>query len=124
MNIEIDENGKKTWLNEAGEIHRVDGPAVEYASGSKHWYLNGERHREDGPAVEAAGGNKYWYIAGEHHREDGPAVIYADGSKYWYLYGEEQTITHEDSQWEILKAKLRKVNESCLTGLMVIKLGI
>lgn len=38
--------------NEKGERHREDGPAVEYADGSKYWYQNGELHREDGPAIE------------------------------------------------------------------------
>ena len=37
-------NGVKYWckywyLN--GKLHRVDGPAVEWSSGSKMWYLNG-----------------------------------------------------------------------------------
>lgn len=34
-----------------GELHRVDGPAVEYNDGDVSWYLHGQRHREDGPAV-------------------------------------------------------------------------
>ena len=38
--------------------HREDGPAVEYADGSKEWYLNGKLHREDGPACEYADGSK------------------------------------------------------------------
>ena len=24
-----------------GKLHREDGPAVEWANGRKHWYLNG-----------------------------------------------------------------------------------
>ena len=43
-------------------LHREDGPAIEYASGYKAWYINGERHREDGPAIEWASGNKGWYL--------------------------------------------------------------
>ena len=38
------------------------------------WYLNGELHRTDGPAVEYANGNKYWYLNGKFHRTDGPAL--------------------------------------------------
>ncbi len=72
-------------------FHRVDGPAIEWAIGSKHWYLNGKRHREDGPAVEYANGTKYWYLNDQLHREDGHAIEYADGSKYWYLNGKEVT---------------------------------
>jgi hypothetical protein len=36
----IDREGtKRWWLN--GKRHRVDGPAIEYADGSKYWYFNG-----------------------------------------------------------------------------------
>jgi hypothetical protein len=83
-------NGTKYWyLN--GKIHCEDGPAVEYANGYKAWYLNGQLHREDGPAVEYANGSKEWYLNGELHREDGPAVEYAYGSKYWFLNDKEVT---------------------------------
>jgi hypothetical protein len=34
---------------------------VEYA-GTKAWYTNGELHRVDGPAVEWSGGGKEWYL--------------------------------------------------------------
>ena len=30
-------------------------------NGNKAWYLNGELHREDGPAVEYADGYKAWW---------------------------------------------------------------
>ena len=53
------------WYNEEGEVHRTDGPAVEYAVGSKYWYINGKLHRTDGPAIEWANGNKQWWIDGE-----------------------------------------------------------
>ena len=66
-------------------LHREDGPAVEYASGSRDWYLNGKLHREDGPAVELADGSKAWWLNGKLHREDGPAIEYADGSREWWL---------------------------------------
>ena len=35
------ENDRREWyLN--GDLHREDGPAVEYASGEKQWWLNNE----------------------------------------------------------------------------------
>jgi hypothetical protein len=77
------------WKLSNGDLHREDGPAIEYANGDKAWYLNGKNHRENGPAVENAYGYKAWYIHGELHREDGPAVEYADGTKYWHLNGEK-----------------------------------
>jgi len=83
----VDEDGTKWWkLN--GELHRKDGPAVEYTDGYKAWWLHGMRHREDGPAIERADGTKAWYLHGVLHREDGPAVEYTDGYKAWYLHGE------------------------------------
>ena len=86
--VEVFDNGDKhRELN--GELHREDGPAIEWANGDKYWYLNGELHREDGPAIEHTNGHKYWYLNGELHREDGPAVEEVDGDKYWYLNGKE-----------------------------------
>ena len=88
--VNVYEDGTKEWyLN--GELHRIDGPAIECADGSKQWYLNGKLHRTDGPAIERASGTKEWFLNGERHREDGPAIEYADGTKFWYLNGEEMT---------------------------------
>ncbi|NVM34058.1 MAG: hypothetical protein HWN81_00585 [Candidatus Lokiarchaeota archaeon] len=69
------------------KLHRLDGPAVEYSSGSKRWYVNGKLHRLDGPAIEYADSCKCWYVKGKRHRLDGPAVEFADGSKSWYIEG-------------------------------------
>ena len=33
--------------------------------GSKFYYLDGKRHRTDGPALEYADGSKSWYYHGE-----------------------------------------------------------
>ena len=49
--LEIDEDGNRFWLNEKGFKHREDGPACEYANGTKIWYVNGLKHREDKPAL-------------------------------------------------------------------------
>jgi len=68
QNPVIDEYGTKHWYNDRGEFHREDGPAVEYASGNKEWWINGNLHREDGPAIEYAYGNKEWYINGNHYK--------------------------------------------------------
>jgi hypothetical protein len=84
--VEIDESGNRFWKNPKTEkLHREDGPAIEYADGTKYWFLNGQRHREDGPAVEYADGSKVWYLNGQWHREDGPAIERIDGIKFWYL---------------------------------------
>jgi hypothetical protein len=90
-------NGTKLWyLN--GELHRVDGPAVEWDDGSKEWWLNGKQHRVDGPAVEDADGSKEWWLNGQRHRVDGPAIEWSSGSKEWYLNGVHCT----ETEWEKL----------------------
>ena len=59
--MKIGPNGEKRWtLN--GNLHREDGPAIEYPNGEKRWFLNGKLHREDGPAIEFANGEKRWFL--------------------------------------------------------------
>jgi len=41
MNPEIDADGTRRWYKNE-ELHRVDGPAVESADGSKEWWINGK----------------------------------------------------------------------------------
>jgi hypothetical protein len=33
------------------KAHRIDGPAIEFATDCKEYYIDGIRHRMDGPAV-------------------------------------------------------------------------
>jgi hypothetical protein len=75
--------GDKTWRKD-GNLHRIDGPAVEWVSGSKFWYQNGKLHRDDGPAVEYVDGDKFWYQRGNLHRTDGPAAE-CDGKLEWWI---------------------------------------
>jgi hypothetical protein len=60
----IDQYGNIEWLLH-GKQHREDGPAVEWAEGTKEWWIQGKRHREDGPAVEWTGEDKEWFLHGE-----------------------------------------------------------
>ena len=46
------------------EMHRIDGPAVEFASGAKHWIQDGMFHRTDGPAIEFTEGTVEYWIEG------------------------------------------------------------
>ncbi len=43
--VDVDDDGNKYWLFN-NKLHREDGPAVEYADGTKQWYLNGEQFTE------------------------------------------------------------------------------
>lgn len=94
-----------TYYNKSGQLHREDGPAIEYTNGDKEWWINDKRHREDGPAVEYTNGSKEWYLNGRLHREDGPAIERADGDKLWYLNGKR----YSEEEW---KKEISKVKET------------
>lgn len=72
-----------------GQLHRAEGPAIEFVNGDKRWIQNGEVHRVEGPAVEYANGTKCWYQNGElYHVEDTepcgreqPVIKFANGTK-------------------------------------------
>ena len=84
----VDNYGDKRWYNKYDRLHRLDGPAVEYASGDKAWYISDKLHRLDGPAVERITGTRFWLVDGKRHRLDGPAIEWHDGIKKWYINGE------------------------------------
>ena len=67
-----------------------------YKWGSKGKVL----HREDGPAVEYANGTKFWYLNGKRHREDGPAIVYSDGVKSYHYNGKCFSLIKNDAQWK------------------------
>ena len=75
--------------------------------GTKRWRLpNGNLHREDGPAIEYANGDEIWLICGRKHRENAPAVEFIDGEKYWYLNGVEYTEKEYRCKMRSIKLKL------------------
>ena len=82
------DDGTKEWENEAGELHRDNGPALVRGDGTREYYQYHELHREDGPAIEHQDGTREYYQYGKLHREDGPAIERADGYKAYYQRGE------------------------------------
>ena len=62
--VEVDMRGTRWYYNAANQLHRENGPAIEYADGAKRWYQNGLLHRTDGPAVVGSYGHMEWYING------------------------------------------------------------
>ena len=44
--VEVAKDGTRRYYNNAGELHRDEGPAVEWADGTKEWYINGEELTE------------------------------------------------------------------------------
>jgi hypothetical protein len=85
--LTLDRAENQFWRNKEGRLHRLDGPAIEYSSGTKEWWQNGKVHRLDGHAIEWADGRKWWCQNDLYHRVDGPAVIARGGVKAWYLHG-------------------------------------
>jgi len=63
-----DEYGNKYWTKKNGLLHRLDGPAIEWANGHKEWYKNGWIHRLGGPAVEHVDGRKEWWIRNKSYK--------------------------------------------------------
>lgn len=55
--------------------------------GTTEWWQDGELHREDGPAIEFPDGTKMWFTKGKLHRDDGPAVERGNGLKRWWRHG-------------------------------------
>jgi hypothetical protein len=64
LDCRVDEYGTVRYYNALGQMHRVYGPAVEYADGEKVWCQNGLRHRVDGPAIEYPDGTYEWWLNG------------------------------------------------------------
>lgn len=81
-------------------LHREDGLAIEYKTGTKHWFVNGKKHREDGPATEWSDGGEEYLINGAYHRLDGPAIIYTDGFNEYWVYGARYS---EEDYWNTVK---------------------
>jgi len=65
----VHNSGRIYWYNEKDQRHCEHGPAIEYADGSKEWWINDKLHREDGPAVEYVDGWKFWYLDGNKYSE-------------------------------------------------------
>jgi hypothetical protein len=66
--VTVDQWGTE-WRNEAGKLHRLDGPAIEQANGAKSWFVDGKLHRLDGAAIEWSNGDKEWWIEGAKYTE-------------------------------------------------------
>ena len=86
------------YRNEKGQLHRLDGPAVIWADGTKEWWVNGLRHRLDGPAYIGPDGFQAWFQNNKKHRLDGPAIISPDGREKW-LINDKQIPREEVLLW-------------------------
>lgn len=51
MTCKIGENGTKIYFNQLEQVHREDGPAIEWSNKDKEWWVNDKRHRWNSPAL-------------------------------------------------------------------------
>jgi hypothetical protein len=106
------ENGDKIWKDEDGRPHREDGPAVEWATGTKYWFFHGQRHRKDGPAIEWENGDREWYYRGKLHRIGGPASYFVGSSEQWWVHGK----VHRTDGPAVICDTLLAGNNWCMFG--------
>jgi hypothetical protein len=69
IKYETSKYGSKCWYQN-DQLHRTDGPAIEFVNGTKKWYQNGKLHRTDGPAMEWDDGVTEWFIEGKEYPEE------------------------------------------------------
>jgi len=62
---------------------------ITLSNGTRKWYLDGQLHRTDGPAIEWEDGYRAWYQNGQRHRTDGPAREYPDSTCEWWVNGQQ-----------------------------------
>jgi hypothetical protein len=60
--IKIEKFDYVVWTNEKGKLHREDGPAIVWTTGTSAWYINDKMHRLDGPAIVSLNGVVTWCI--------------------------------------------------------------
>ena len=83
------------YLNEHGQLHRLDGPAIIHLNGAQQWWAHGQLHRTDGPSRVWPNGTQEWHYNGKRHRTDGPAVLLANGYCEWWFNGRQvDRLTH------------------------------
>ena len=58
LTLTVDEFGTRIYRNSVGLLHRIHGPAIEWANGTRRWYLNGEylTEREFHERIKRRGG--------------------------------------------------------------------
>ena len=105
--------GTRRYYNHANQLHRDEGPAIEYSDGTKCWYRNGLLHREDGPAVIYHNGTRKWMLNGIPHRTDGPAV---ESGSYceWRIWGTRYT---EEKYRQRLKTLGTDAQQNCVQSI-------
>jgi len=102
----LNDKGPIKYYNNAGELHRENGPAIENEDGSCYYFVNGLRHHEDGPACINATGTKEWWNKGKLHRIDGPAIERLNKiHNEWWVSGKKVTELEFKLLYDMMKLK-------------------
>jgi len=91
--LKINRNGDRFWFK---------GEAPEIVEG-RMWWFGGKLHREDGPAVEWANGTKEWCIDNDNHRIGGPSIEFGDGNNNHFAIDGRGKF--EKEYWRTLRAR-------------------
>ena len=67
--VVVDRYGTRRYYNSANQLHRDEGPAIEWIDGGKEWFQNGQTHRIGGPAIEWSDGTVSWCLFGKEYTE-------------------------------------------------------
>ena len=57
------------WCLDKTKLKTCDVQVFYIGEYGRYWYLNDKLHRENGPAVEYADGTKVWYLNGRCYTE-------------------------------------------------------
>jgi len=63
--VTIDNYGNIRYYNKEGQLHRLNGPAIECPTGRIEYWINNKLHRLDGPAVIWSDGSVEYWINGK-----------------------------------------------------------
>lgn len=81
----VEEDGEVRYYGGNGgkQLHRANGPAIEYPDGSQAWFINGVKHRTEGPAYIGADGKEEWWVKGAKVENHSPqnSIWY----RHWYF---------------------------------------
>ncbi len=106
------------FYDDAGNLHKEDGPAIEFEDGSFSWYYHGVIHNPNGIAVKNVNIVDSWFQNGKLHRLDGPAIIYYSVGvpndhlmepkiklMYWHLNGKAINCSSQEEFERLIKLK-------------------
>jgi hypothetical protein len=91
-----------------GQLHREDGPAIQWDNGDQLWSYLGHFHRLNGPAIDIKQGNKEWFLGGGLYRNGG-GIIDLDLPhlviKEWWVNGKYCAVKSQEEFERLLKMK-------------------